>query len=67
MSGIIMLERVVAVLCLGHIVVNVIMAVEGIRMAALLGKKWETTVDFTTIAAFLMSVSVMAHWILATK
>lgn len=63
MGEITVLERVIAVLCLGHITLNVLTAIESMRMAALLGRKWETTVNFTTITAFILSVTVMARWI----
>jgi len=62
MSGVLLVERVVAVLCLGHIVVNALHAIESIRTAIVLGIGWKASVDFTTIAAFLLSVTAVVRW-----
>lgn len=63
MSEVATIERVVAVLCLGHITVNILLAVEAAKTAVLAGKAWKATVDFTTIAAFVLSVCVMVKWV----
>lgn len=63
MNNIIILERVAAVLCLGHIAINIATTVEQIRIAYYTGVKWETNIEFTTIAAGLLSVLVCVRWL----
>lgn len=65
MSDILLLEKVTSLLCLGHIAVNVATAVERMKFAAAAGVKWEATVNFTTIAAFILSVCALARWAVA--
>lgn len=63
MTEIYTLEKVTAVLLLGHITVGLLIAIEEIRTALLLKRDWKHNISFSSIAAFVLSVCVIVRWI----
>lgn len=65
MTYMIIFERFVAVLCLCFVVLKILTTIESIKIAHHLGVKWETTFEFTTVAAFILSISTLVRWVWA--